>query len=378
VQEFKLPEWLKEIYKRTFGENYIKSIFSLFKPSWKYYLRVNTVKTNTRELLKKLEEEGITAKEDSLFEDAIYIEGYETFEPILLDKLVIAKLDAAESVSQGADLFKPGCIRILNAEKEDHVSVVTQNFIVAAEGKLVVSKNDFNKIKKGIVVKNEKPKFKLPSIRSLKSYNEGLIYSQTFPSILTVHELEPKEEETILDMCASPGGKLSHIIALTKNKAKIIAVDKTNSKINRIKETLNLLGLPLPLLIKSDARNLDKILGKEFADKILLDPSCSDLGLRPRLTFDLFKKDPKIYSKLQKSLIKKAYEYLKKGGILVYSVCTVSFEETYEIFDFAINELKMYPLELKYKVASYGNKFINIFDPYNDDTVGYAIFKLMK
>ena len=150
MQEFKFPEWLKEIYERTFGENYLKSILSLFKPSWKYYLRVNTLKIKTRNLLKKLEEEGIVAKEDSLFEDAIYIEGYETFEPILLDKAIIAKLDAAESVSQGADLFRPGCIRILNAEKNDHVSVITQNFIVAAEGKLIVSKDDFNKIKKGV------------------------------------------------------------------------------------------------------------------------------------------------------------------------------------------------------------------------------------
>jgi 16S rRNA (cytosine967-C5)-methyltransferase len=291
---------------------------------------------------------------------------------------VVAKLDAAESTAVGADLYRAGVLSIKNANKDNIVNIVTQDYAIASEGVLVIEPKDLNNIQRGLVVKNIKPKFKLPSIRSLKAFNEGLIYPQTYPSILTVKELEPKENETILDMCAAPGGKLSHIISLTKGKAKIIAVDKSNNKIRKIKETLQTLGLPLPILIKNDARKLGEIFGSEFADKILLDPSCSDLGLRPRITFNIPERDPKIYGKYQKSLVRKAYEYLKKEGILVYSVCTVSKEETLDVFNYAVEELKMEPLEINYKVGDIKNNYIEIFNPLNHDTVGYAIFKLKK
>lgn len=374
-EKISIPNWLKEIYKQVFID-YEKSILSLLKPPKRYYLRVNITKAKPKNVIEKLEKENIYAKQDETLNDAIFIEGYKENIPRFLDKYVIAKLDAAESVAQGADLYKAGVLSIKYARKNDLISIITQKNIVAAEGLLVINPKEITKITKGIVVKNVKPKFKLPSIRSLKTFNEKLIYPQSYPSILTVHELEPKENETILDMCSSPGGKLSHIISLTRNRAKIIAIDKSNLKIQRIKETLRNLDLQEPILIKGDARYLDKILGTEFADKILLDPSCSNLGLRPRLTLDIPIKDPNIYSKYQKALIKSAYNCLKKNGILIYSVCTISKEETLNIFNYAKEELKMQPLELKYKFS--GNKYINIFDPFKHDTTGYAIFKLIK
>jgi 16S rRNA (cytosine967-C5)-methyltransferase len=373
-----IPDWLKKIFQETFGSNFEDVLLSLTKPPKKYYLRVNTTKISVKELIKRIQDEEIEVKQDKIIEEAVYIEGYKENELINHYKYVVAKLDAAESTAVGADLYRAGVLSIKNANKDDLVNVVTQDYAIASEGVLVIEPKDLNNIQRGLVVKNIKPKFKLPSIRSLKAFNEGLIYPQTYPSILTVKELEPKENETILDMCAAPGGKLSHIISLTKGKAKMIAVDKSNNKIRKIKETLQTLGLPLPILIKNDARNIGEIFGSEFADKILLDPSCSDLGLRPRITFNIPERDPKIYGKYQKSLIRKAYEYLKKEGILVYSVCTISKEETLDVFDYAVEELKMEPLEINYKVGDVKKNYIEIFNPLNHDTVGYAIFKLKK
>jgi 16S rRNA C967 or C1407 C5-methylase (RsmB/RsmF family) len=373
-----IPEWLKKIFQETFGSNFEDVLLSLTKPPKKYYLRVNTTKISVKELIKRIQEEEIEVKQDEIIEEAVYIEGYKENGLINHYKYVVAKLDAAESTAVGADLYRAGVLSIKNANKDNLVNVVTQDYAIASEGVLVIEPKDLNNIQRGLVVKNIKPKFKLPSIRSLKAFNEGLIYPQTYPSILTVKELEPKENETILDMCAAPGGKLSHIISLTKGKAKIIAVDKSNNKVRKIKETLQTLGLPLPILIKNDARNIGEIFGSEFADKILLDPSCSDLGLRPRITFNIPERDPKIYGKYQKSLIRKAYEYLKKEGILVYSVCTISKEETLDVFNYAVEELKMEPLEINYKVGDIKNNYIEIFNPLNHDTVGYAIFKLKK
>jgi len=375
--KYTIPEWLKKIFQETFGSDFEEVLLSLTRPPKRYYLRVNTFKINTKELIKRIQEE-IKVKQDEIIEEAIYIEGYEENELTNHYRYVVAKLDAAESTAVGADLYRAGVLSIKNANKNDLVNIVTQDYAIASEGVLVIEPKDLNNIQRGLVVKNIKPKFKLPSIRSLKAFNEGLIYPQTYPSILTVKELEPKENETILDMCAAPGGKLSHIISLTKGKAKIIAVDKSNNKIRKIKETLQTLGLPLPILIKNDARNIGEIFGSEFADKILLDPSCSDLGLRPRITFNIPEKDPKIYGKYHKSLIRKAYEYLKKGGILVYSVCTVSKEETFDVFNYAVEELKMEPLEINYKIGDVKNNYIEIFNPLIHDTVGYVIFKLRK
>jgi 16S rRNA C967 or C1407 C5-methylase (RsmB/RsmF family) len=375
--KYTIPEWLKKIFQETFGSDFEEVLLSLTRPPKRYYLRVNTFKINTKELIKRIQEE-IEVKQDEIIEEAIYIEGYEENELTNHYRYVVAKLDAAESTAVGADLYRAGVLSIKNANKDDLVNIVTQDYAIASEGVLVIEPKDLNNIQRGLVVKNIKPKFKLPSIRSLKAFNEGLIYPQTYPSILTVKELEPKENETILDMCAAPGGKLSHIISLTKGKAKIIAVDKSNNKIRKIKETLQTLGLPLPILIKNDARNIGEIFGSEFADKILLDPSCSDLGLRPRITFNIPEKDPKIYGKYHKSLIRKAYEYLKKGGILVYSVCTVSKEETFDVFNYAVEEIKMEPLEINYKIGDIKNNYIEIFNPLIHDTVGYVIFKLRK
>jgi 16S rRNA C967 or C1407 C5-methylase (RsmB/RsmF family) len=373
-----IPEWLKKIFQETFGSNFEEVLLSLTKPPKKYYLRVNTAKISVKELIKRIQEEEIEVKQDGIIEEAVYIEGYEENELDNHYKYVVAKLDAAESTAIGADLYRAGVLSIKNANKDDLVNVITQDYAIASEGILIIEPKNLSNIQKGLIVKNIKPKFKLPSIRSLKAFNEGLIYPQTYPSILTVKELKLKENETILDMCAAPGGKLSHIISLTKGNAKIIAVDKSNNKIRKIKETLQTLELPLPILIKDDVRNIGEIFGSEFADKILLDPSCSDLGLRPRITFNIPERDPKIYGKYQKSLIRKAYEYLKKEGILVYSVCTVSKEETLDVFNYAVEELKMEPLEINYKVGDIKNNYIEIFNPLNHDTVGYVIFKLKK
>ncbi len=371
----KTPDWLLEIFKKTFKEEYLEALESLQSPTRRYYLRVNTPRITPEEVIALLKEEGITAYKDELLEDAIYIEGYEENDPELLDSLVFAKLDAAESASEGADLYRPGAISIKNAEKGSRVSVVTSDLAVACEGVLMMDQEEFFKSSKGLVVKNLKPRFKRPSARSLKAFQRGFIYPQSLPSIVTIHELNPKENEVIIDMCASPGGKLSHIIAMTKNKAKIIACDKSENKIRRIKETLSLLNLPEPILLKTDSRYLDLELGKDIADKIILDPSCTNYGLRPRITFNIPRKDPVAYASYQKSLLKAAYNLLKVGGICCYSVCTITEEETKGILEYAIEELKMDPLLLNFTEEK---EFIHIFKPHKEDTPGFAILKLKK
>jgi len=373
--KFNYPNWLLDIYKKAFGSEYELALKSLKKPTWRYYLRINTYRIDVNKVLEMLESEGIKAKQDEKISEAIYIEGYVEQNPTLLPSYVVAKIDAAESCSEGADLYRPGVISINNADKESKVSIVTPDLEVAAEGIMKMNREEFKNTKKGLVVKNIKPKFKRPNIQELEVFKRGLVYAQSYPSILTIKELDPKKGETIIDMCASPGGKLSHIIELTKNEANIIACDKSYNKIHKIEENLLRLQLPIPKLIKTDSRFLDIEIGREIADKIILDPSCSDLGLRPRITFNIPKKDVISYSNYQKQFLRAAYNLLKKGGILCYSVCTISYEETIENFEYAVKELGFEELSLDFLGV---NKSIFIFKPHIQDTPGYAIFKVRK
>ncbi len=367
--------WVLEVFKKAFREEYLDATKSIMKPTWRYYIRANTLRTNSNEILSILKADGIIANFDERIEEALYIEGYVEQSPSLLSSYVIAKLDAAESCAEGADLYRPGALSLSNAEKNSRISIITQDFSVAAEGELVMDLVEFKNSKKGLVVKNLKPKFKRPSIHNLKAFKLGLIYPQSYPSLLTVKELDPRRNETIIDMCASPGGKLSHIIQLTKGEAKVIACDKSHKKVEKIKETLSRLQLPLPSLIKCDSRYLDLEIGKEVADKILLDPSCTDLGLRPRITLNIPKKDIQAYAEYQRQLLKAAKNLLKKGGILCYSVCTISLEETVMNFEYAVSELGFEECTLDFLGE---RRAIHIFKPHKEDTPGYVIFKVRK
>ncbi|MDT7865257.1 MAG: hypothetical protein RQ922_05200, partial [Thermoproteota archaeon] len=96
--KYTIPEWLKKIFQETFGSDFEEVLLSLTRPPKRYYLRVNTFKINTKELIKRIQEE-IKVKQDEIIEEAIYIEGYEENELTNHYRYVVAKLDAAESTA---------------------------------------------------------------------------------------------------------------------------------------------------------------------------------------------------------------------------------------------------------------------------------------
>ena len=151
--------------------------------------------------------------------------------------------------------------------------------------------------------------------------------------------LEPKENESILDMTAAPGSKTSEIAALSNNTSLITAVEKDKYRCERLKYNLDKLGVKKVNVLNKDANFLDEFYS---FDKILLDAPCSGSGTLTIDTIDSFNEELLNKSvQRQTKLINKAIKLLKKDGILIYSTCSVLKEENEEIINKLLDTKKV-------------------------------------
>ncbi len=189
----------------------------------------------------------------------------------------------------------------------------------------------------------------------------GYFFVQDLTSMLSARWLSPKPDDKVLDMCAAPGGKTTHLSEIMKNQGFILAVDIDKSKNIAMINNLHRMGTLNVTYINAD---MTKPLEQEF-DKILLDAPCSasgiirkDKAIKQKLTLEYVRK----YSEKQRLLIDSAYQMLKKGGLMVYSTCSVDSLENYENAEYAssigfkkIDEMQYLPGE-KYGMGFYLSK----------------------
>ncbi|XP_036698044.1 tRNA (cytosine(72)-C(5))-methyltransferase NSUN6 isoform X4 [Balaenoptera musculus] len=191
---------------------------------------------------------------------------------------------------------------------------------------------------RGIGVRMTDPVYLSPSFDNvLPSY----LFLQNLPSAVVSHVLDPQPGEKILDLCAAPGGKTTHIAALMHDQGEVIALDKISNKVEKIKQNALLLGLnsirafcfdgtkALKLDMVKDTDGEPPFLPESF-DRILLDAPCSGMGQRPNMACTWTLKEVTSYQPLQRKLFTVAAELLKPGGVLVYSTCTVTLAENEE------------------------------------------------
>lgn len=180
----------------------------------------------------------------------------------------------------------------------------------------------------------------LDAIRDSTLVDEGKVYIQNAASWLPVIALDAQPGEVVLDMCAAPGGKTSHIAQRASNKAQITANDNSRPRLHKLQRNLERLGVENVIYTLHDATMLSRYLEPESFDKILLDAPCSGEGMMQLDT----KKDFESWSvahvkrlqKLQKKLIVQAWRLLKPGGTLVYSTCTIAPEENEAVVDYLL------------------------------------------
>ena len=316
----------------SLGEKEVEEIIeALRRPPERYYLRVNTIKSSVKEVLSCLREEGIRAKRDEKLSEAIWmkVEGPNEIEISGEEKEVVADKFAAESVYQGSNLYAPGVIKSKRVNPGDEVIIKAPNGVIVGKGVARMSSREMLVRKNGIAVETKQSVYLIPKIRETRAYLDGKIYPQSLPSMISSLALDPSPGERILDMCSSPGGKATHIAQITNNKSEIIALDVRNSRIRKLKENISRMRAKVRV-IKMDARN-SQILGK--FDKVILDPPCSALGVRPKLFETKNEKEIEVLSRYQYSLARVIPKVLKRGGEVVYCTCTLTLEENEKIVE---------------------------------------------
>ncbi len=229
-------------------------------------------------------------------------------------------------------------------------------------------------------------KYKKPLSR-LDWYNKKFVI-QDLASCLVAHVLCPDFDDVVLDMTAAPGSKTSHIAMLMENKGRIYAVDISKSRLIKMKNRLKQLGVENVRYIIADSRKI--IFEKEYFDKVLLDPPCSSTGaIRqfPNVKWQLTPEKIRTLVNLQKRLLRVSYKYLKDGGILVYSTCSILFEENE---DNVKNLTGMFKFESINRILGvrgirkFGRKTFDKWDkvlrtfPHINDCHGFFIAKLRK
>lgn len=222
----------------------------------------------------------------------------------------------------------------------------------------------------------------------------GYYYVQEISSMLSVLALNPKPNEFVLDMCASPGSKTTQMASRMENTGTLIANDVKMDRVRILASNLEKCGATNTIITRKDGIALCANLARlnyKF-DKILLDAPCSGEGtLRssPKTFLMWNKKVVENLSRMQKKLLAFALKALKKDGTLVYSTCTHSPEENEEIVDFALKNfpvkvesinlpLKSRPGITKWKDETYNKEVTKTcrFYPQDNDSEGFFVAKM--
>mgnify|MGYP004455838083 FL=1 len=222
------------------------------------------------------------------------------------------------------------------------------------------------------------------NITNLDEYKKGLFTMQDESAGLTALVLNPKEGESILDCCSAPGGKTTYIAELMNNNGNVMAWDLYKHRLDKVQENSKRLGIDIIKTEENDATVLKEEYIEKF-DKILIDAPCLGLGVikrKPDIKWQRKFEDVEEISKIQEKILNTCSKYLKKGGILVYSTCSIIQSENEKIVEkflksesFELEEINNVNIEnLENKITKKG--IIKLYPSENMD--GFFISKLIK
>lgn len=200
------------------------------------------------------------------------------------------------------------------------------------------------------------------SIENNELFKEGLITVQDESAMLVSPLLDLNPGDVALDLCAAPGGKTTHIAELLEDEGKVYSFDLHENKLSLINENLHRLGLNN---VEVEAMDATKLNSKYVAcaDKVLIDVPCSGLGIirkKPEIKWNKSRKSLKDLVPTQRAIMENAWMYLKNGGTMIYSTCTLNTEENQDNIEWFLN---------KYKDAKVEKIFLGNMDNfiYNND-----------
>jgi 16S rRNA (cytosine967-C5)-methyltransferase len=193
-------------------------------------------------------------------------------------------------------------------------------------------------------------------VSALPLFQQGWFAIQDESTAIPCRLLSPQKGETILDICAAPGGKSCYLAHLVEDDARIIAVDRNPKRLRLLQQNVARFNLKSIRPVVADGASLTL----KPVDKILLDAPCSGLGVLARRSDVRWKRtldDITNIQKLQRALLENAHRLLKPGGALVYCTCTIEPEENEMVVRHFLEEHKNYEIEMK--DANFDSKFFS-------------------
>lgn len=223
---------------------------------------------------------------------------------------------------------------------------------------------------KGIRVNNQKDDLLYVSgfdVAKSELYKQGYFSVQDSGAYMAAVVLEPKKNETVIDMCAAPGGKSTHIAELQNDSGKVIACDIYDHKLKLIEDSSKRLGISSIETNCSDSTVLNQD-WLEKADRVLCDVPCSGLGIiRRKPDIKLCRNDIGELIPIQKKILENGAKYLKNGGVLVYSTCTLLRRENEAVTGDFLKEH-----------SNFVKVYEKIYYPDTDNSDGFYICKMIK
>lgn len=236
----------------------------------------------------------------------------------------------AEAACEGVSVTPPMTLRV-------NQLITTRDALLEKFSQASIAAKPTSVSSLGIVLEEGAP------VPSLPGFQEGAFYVEDEAAQLIPPLLDPQPGDIVLDACAAPGGKSTHLADLMQNKGIIYAVDRKGARLDLLQSNCHRLGVQIVVPIIGDIRHPHEWVpmtkarvGEPFVDRILLDAPCSGLGVLRRHPEAKWRKDEQVlprHHSLQYQILKAVVPCLRPGGVLVYSTCSTEPEENEDVIE---------------------------------------------
>jgi 16S rRNA (cytosine967-C5)-methyltransferase len=265
---------------------------------------------------------------------------------------------------------------LMSAGNEPAEAAVRINTLKVARLELPVPAHPAEGLPEGLVLEAPFDAFGSPL------WEQGLFMPQSRAAMAVSRALAPQPGETVLDLCAAPGGKTTHLAALMRNEGRVVAVERHPGRADALRRTAARMGAICVEVRTADAAEPH---ADAAYDRVLVDPPCSDLGTLAARPDVRWRKEPETPTQLaatQAAILDAAATAVRPGGVLVYSTCTISPAENERLIaaflerrgDFAIDEI---PSDLPVWDHPSVPGFLQTL-PHRDGTDGFFIARLRR
>lgn len=219
-------------------------------------------------------------------------------------------------------------------------------------------------------------------VHGLAQWREGMLIAQSRATMLVSRTLGPQPGERVLDLCAAPGGKTTHIAALMQGEGEVVAVESNPARAARLAELADRLGARNVRVQVRDAAQPPP--EREAFDRVLVDPPCSGLGTlqaRPDLRWRVSPQSVREMAGLQAGILSAAAEALRPGGVLVYSTCTLCAAENERQIERFLADHRQFVLDPIAGFSGYAHPHLPgalLTLPHRDRTAGFFIARIQR